>query len=241
MLTPQNSWVALAEIEMRTTAGGTDATGSGAPIDPGAQAGDIDNLFDGNSSTFWGNASGSPVRVGYDFGTPIDIVEVALTTYNQAGEKLKYANVCYSDDAISWVDLGPTSGEVSGSYGTYVIGDFEPTVATFHDPDFKSLDTEWPARDNGGVLLRERKRYDAVDGGALSISGTVAIDDSPDIPVRRRVRLFEKKSGRFVRETWSAVDGSYSFTNLKDQEYFVLSHDHTNNYNAAIKDRITPE
>jgi hypothetical protein len=79
--------------------------------------------------------------------------------------------------------------------------------------------------------------------GTFSISGTVAIDDSPDVPVMRRVRLYDRYSGGLVRETWSdPVTGAYSFLQLpNDRTFFVLSHDHTDFYNATIKDNITPE
>lgn len=104
------------------------------------------------------------------------------------------------------------------------------------------LNTAWPAGAKRATAGHHSARFDAVDGGNYRIAGTVAIDDSPDIPVSRRVRLFHRLSGRMVRETWSApVSGAYEFRNLRSQLYLVVSHDHTGVYNAAVKDSITPE
>lgn len=89
--------------------------------------------------------------------------------------------------------------------------------------------------------LIEQGSKDAFTGPGV-ISGTVAIDDSPDIPVQRRVRLFDRLTGRFVREAWSdAATGAYTFTRLEIRAYFVVAFDHTGTHNAVIKDSIFPE
>lgn len=79
--------------------------------------------------------------------------------------------------------------------------------------------------------------------GKGTIAGTVAIDDDPDIPVRRRVRLHLKVNGVLLKETWSdPVTGAYSFTNLRvGALFYVIAFDHTGTHNAVIKDSITPE
>lgn len=80
-------------------------------------------------------------------------------------------------------------------------------------------------------------------GGTGRIVGTVKEAGSPsDLAVVRRVRLYRKRDGVFVKETWSAADGSYAFNNIDATiQYYVLSFDHTGNYNGVIKDTITPE
>lgn len=91
-------------------------------------------------------------------------------------------------------------------------------------------------------LIGRTMRRDVQDGGPGRIAGTVAVDASPDVPVRRRVRLFHRESGRLVRETWSdATTGAYEFAGLAIAEYFVLAHDHTAEFNAVVKDAITPQ
>lgn len=81
-------------------------------------------------------------------------------------------------------------------------------------------------------------RYDAIDGGGFSISGTVYLKGPPQTPVPRRVRLHDRATGRPVRETWSTADGHYEFTKIAAGLYYVVTFDHTNNFNAVIADRI---
>lgn len=76
------------------------------------------------------------------------------------------------------------------------------------------------------------------------VAGTVKEASTPaDLPLRRVVRLVNQRDGRIYGETWSdATTGEYVFENIDEtQKYFVISHDHTANYNAVVKDGITPE
>lgn len=81
---------------------------------------------------------------------------------------------------------------------------------------------------------------DTYHSGNGKILGTVKESGTPDLAVRRRVRLHRKIDGMLIREVWSADDGSYAFLNVAIQPYYVTSHDHTGNYNAVIKDSIVP-
>lgn len=91
----------------------------------------------------------------------------------------------------------------------------------------------------GGQVFLAR---DATNGGDHRVFGTVVIDDSPDIPVQRLVRLFIKQNAQMVRAVWSdPVTGAYSFPRVKDQQYFVIAHDYLNVYDAVVHDNITPE
>lgn len=83
---------------------------------------------------------------------------------------------------------------------------------------------------------------DFQDGGAYKVQGTVAIDSTPDMPVRRKVRLFCLASGRLVRETWSdPVTGSYLFEYIRQGPWLVVAHDYTGSYNAVPADNILGE
>lgn len=82
---------------------------------------------------------------------------------------------------------------------------------------------------------------DVWHGGAGVISGTVRDAGTPDVAAVRRVRLHRKRDGLLIRETWSHADGAYSFQGVANQLYYITSFDHTGNYNAVIKDSITPE
>ena len=84
---------------------------------------------------------------------------------------------------------------------------------------------------------------DLQDGGFGRIRGTVRVDSTPDYPVWRRVRLYNKRDGRLIREQWSdPVTGAYAFEQINHAvEYVVVAHDHTGVYNAEIRDSITPD
>lgn len=77
--------------------------------------------------------------------------------------------------------------------------------------------------------------------GPGKIVGTVKEAHLPsDLPLSRRVRLHRKADGQLIDETWSNAAGNYAFTNIAIQKYYVVAFDHTDNYNAVIKDSITP-
>ena len=80
-------------------------------------------------------------------------------------------------------------------------------------------------------------------GGAGRIAGSVKAMGTPDFPVWRRVRLFDQRDNRLVREVWSnPVTGDYAFEYINPERlYVVIAYDHTGQYNAVISDNLTPE
>lgn len=83
---------------------------------------------------------------------------------------------------------------------------------------------------------------DMFHGGRGVISGTVKeATASGEIALMRRVRLHRKSDGMVTRETWSDSNGSYYFSDIAIQPYYVTSFDHTGQHNAVIKDSIVPE
>ena len=83
-----------------------------------------------------------------------------------------------------------------------------------------------------------RRAYDA---GALRIVGTTKNTGTPELPVRRRVRLHEQAPGRPVADTWSdAATGAYAFNNLAAGTYYVTAFDHTGIYNGVIATSVIP-
>lgn len=91
--------------------------------------------------------------------------------------------------------------------------------------------------------LGRRAAFSAHDSGLLQITGTTKVIGSPDnLPVRRRVRLHEQRSGRLVREVWSdSATGAYTFVKLRAGTYYVVAFDHTGAYSGVIETDITPE
>lgn len=87
-------------------------------------------------------------------------------------------------------------------------------------------------------LLRRDMEY----GGSYRIVGPV---DELGVLGRYRVRLYDRRIGTLVRETFSdALTGVYSFQNiaLKNNGYFTVAFDHAAPWrNAAVADLITPE
>ena len=71
--------------------------------------------------------------------------------------------------------------------------------------------------------------------------GSTAVAGTPDVPVSRRVGLFDRKSRRIAKETVSDAAGNYAFNNVASGPWFVVSFDHTGEYNAVIADNIYGE
>lgn len=91
------------------------------------------------------------------------------------------------------------------------------------------------------ITPAQNLRCDIADGGPSRITGTVT---ELGVAGSYRVRLYDRKSGRCLRETWSAADGVYIFNYIahRPNNYFVVAFDHgANPLNAAIADLITPE
>lgn len=80
-------------------------------------------------------------------------------------------------------------------------------------------------------------------GGRGRIAGTVKIKGTPDLAVRRRVRLIREIDGVCIGETWSnASTGAYEFLGVDPAlTYTVLAYDGPRVYRAAIQDGVVPE
>ena len=96
---------------------------------------------------------------------------------------------------------------------------------------------------SGPKLLSLQKSGDYIHGGKGFIAGTVEEKATPNIPLRRRVRLHRDVDGMMVRETWSdAVTGAYTFTDINPAyTYHTIAFDYARNYLAVIADNLTPE
>ena len=61
-------------------------------------------------------------------------------------------------------------------------------------------------------------------------------------PLSRRVRCFERRSGRIVREAWSNAAGYYRFQDLDPNKRFtIVAHDYRGTYNAVVADNAKPK
>lgn len=85
-------------------------------------------------------------------------------------------------------------------------------------------------------------RFDREDSGVYRITGTTKNTGTPELPVRRRVRLHDQPSGRVVREVWSdATTGAYTFDRIRMGTYYVTAFDHTGQFSGVIETDVTPE
>ena len=93
------------------------------------------------------------------------------------------------------------------------------------------------------VLTRDIYR-----GGAGFVAGTVkerpkGAPEGSEVPVWRRVRLYDERRGACIAETWSdATTGAYSFEYIDMQRiYTVLSYDHNGQFVAVAASGLVPE
>ena len=78
----------------------------------------------------------------------------------------------------------------------------------------------------GTILKALSAQADTINGGSGRVHGIV---DRLTVPGSYRVRLFDKRFARLIRETWShAETGVYDFRYIKMPAtgYFVVAHDH---------------
>lgn len=116
----------IREIELRTSIGGADVTGSGtASASAEASGYEASKAFDDNASTLWYFSKTTyalPQWIKYDFGAgnDKDIVEFALTAASSSEMVTDFA-LQYSDDNSAWTTLYEIAGE-------YVWGSTEQKV-----------------------------------------------------------------------------------------------------------------
>jgi hypothetical protein len=109
--------------------------------------------------------------------------------------------------------------------------------------DSSIVEAQGPGSAVGHYLGLQLAYRNAYQGGNGRIAGSVGIKGSPNTPVRRRVRLFDEKSGLLVREVFSdLVTGAYEFMYVSmEHKYTVVTYDYDNNYRAVLADNISAE
>lgn len=100
----------FGNVEFRGSVGGADlATGGTAIAGPTNGSYPATNAFDANTATFWlgsGTVSGGNQWIGYNFGTPVQILDVALQVRPDAfgaNEAVIAGRVQSSTDGVTWV------------------------------------------------------------------------------------------------------------------------------------------
>ncbi|TCB17313.1 carboxypeptidase regulatory-like domain-containing protein [Acinetobacter sp. ANC 5045] len=72
----------------------------------------------------------------------------------------------------------------------------------------------------------------------LSIKGQIK-EGGNNIPCR--VRLFNKLTGRIVRDITTDQHGNYEFDHLLHSIFFVVAHHPSSKFNAVIQDNVVPK
>lgn len=239
-----NNRAAIAEVEMRSSIGGSNLCTGGTPTGPGGTAA---NAFDSNGSTWWESVSeqrplGAP-RIGYQFASPVEIAEVVLTNNSNAAMLSGYGVLAWSDDGTTYTPVAPAFALSTSASGSVTVSGFTPDmqIGSAGGDGSVVLLGDWAVTapdDPGALAVGAMANFDSY-GGQHRVAGDVAITGTPDTPVRRRVRLLDKASGALMREVWSdAATGAYDFTNIREGETIVLAEDHTDVFNAVVSDAV---
>jgi hypothetical protein len=108
----------------------------------------------------------------------------------------------------------------------------------FSPPSAFTADTRESVR---GHIAAKPCRADIIDGGRFCIVDTVS---RLGVMGHYLLVLFDRRTKRPIRETWSAANGAYAFNNIsyRYRGYFINAFDHSGTpVNAAVGDFLTPE
>lgn len=87
-------------------------------------------------------------------------------------------------------------------------------------------------RSGSGVTLSGNGYLAGESPGLLTVAGS---------PASRRIDVYEIVTGILVASKISGLDGSWRVNNLNPaRRYRVIAYDHTLQFNAVIRDNITP-
>lgn len=166
--------VSASEIEMRATVGGADQCAGGTAISSGDFSGSYQAAYafnDNGTANYWVSNGGMPgAWIGYDFGTPVTVVEIAyLSRPGGTNECPSTGTVEYWDGAAWQVAWDLTQ------YGLWTDGVYK----ILRQP---STGTRWRVRataaSGGGVLGFAELQMRTTVGGADQCSGGDPFADS---------------------------------------------------------------
>ena len=167
------SWLDIREIEMHTSIGGADVTGSGTASASSESAGfEASKAFDNNSSTTWFTSSAGtlPQWIKYDFGSgnDKDIVELQLTSWSYQEQWVSF-QFQYSDDDTNWTTLFTVENDEPLDTGT------SRTYSGNDTPTMNGADSFWRVRtttvDGGTVFGVAELEFRLTNGGADQATG----------------------------------------------------------------------
>ena len=205
---------------------------------------------DGNYHHVAVTRQGSTLRLFID-GTQVGTATFSGTVQNSLGQPMR--THVWNDNVNSRLDGRLDEIRITKGVARYTANFTVPTTA-FPNPGVAPVIQKYTkfigtqsrlvknirslAPGNTNRIFRTHRVTDYYDGGSKPIAGKVTVNDNPD---SRMVRLFDLRSARLLRVTWSAADGTYSFPGMDpNRDYFVVGHDYTKTFNAVIQDRVRP-
>jgi hypothetical protein len=145
-----------------------------------------------------------------------------------------------SSGGISWNALRVTKGVVRPTTVPTAAYPEPPAAPLRTATSQPTLISEYPVP-AFSISSAEPITLDLDNYGPGSVVGTVKEYDTPaNVPLRRRVRLYDEITRRMIRETWSdPVTGAFAFTNLDPaRRYTAMAYDHEGIYRALVIDRV---
>lgn len=185
----------------------------------------------------------STIAIPVNTWTWITFERVYGVLYIFVGGQLGYSGVySFDNNSTSAIMIGGVSGwrrVLRGYLQDLVVvkgvglhqSSYDPPTALLDDPEIIN------AQSTKNLMIGS----DIYDGGNYHIPLNV---DELGLAGSYRTRLYDKYSGRLVREQWSGADGVVDFQNLayREKGYYATAHDHTEPLKeAAIADFLTPE
>lgn len=101
------SWMEIAEVEMRATAGGADQCSGGTATASASASGGAAAVFDDNLTRPWVvDASSLPAWVRYQFAAPVDVQEITVRSSSSKDRAPRTFTLEHSDDGAAWTVVG---------------------------------------------------------------------------------------------------------------------------------------
>ena len=226
---PDENYAVLAEIELHTSVGGADVTGSGtasASSEFSSAYAAAKAFANDGGSTYWRSGSSpKPHWIQYDFGAGAaqENVEYVLTGSGTNTYSPTAWCIAVSQDGLYWTVVNVRDSQSWTAGETKTLAMDTPLVARAFSPSVTTV----------------------IDASHYWIHHTV---DRLGVPGRYPVRLYDRTSGALLRESKSAeADGAYQFEFLPylERGYQVIALDdpatRSDPKNAAIADLMTPE
>ncbi len=126
-LSGSDSYSAISEVQLRTTAGGASVATGGTATSSTQYSGSYTatQAFDGSLTTSWSSAGGDTTAawLAYQFATARQIVEIALSVQSTNAGGVRPAqmpgafSVQYSDDGTNWITVKTFSGITGWVHG----------------------------------------------------------------------------------------------------------------------------